>query len=172
MILPITLLTFSCAKEVVESRPEQTPQPVLQAEGNAAEESLQAGRGQAEGLRAEAAAREAAENAFVDETIQFDFDSSALSLQARQILNTKADFLRTNPGVTVTVEGHCDDRGTDAYNMALGERRAESVKKYLLYQGIGADRLDTISYGEERPLTMGENETCWSKNRRAQFVLN
>jgi peptidoglycan-associated lipoprotein len=72
----------------------------------------------------------------------------------------------------VTVEGHCDERGTDGYNKALGERRAEAVKEFLVTLGISSNRLNTISYGEERPIAMGQNEASWAKNRRAQFVIN
>jgi len=80
--------------------------------------------------------------------------------------------LNTNSGVTVTVEGHCDDRGTETYNIALGERRAESVKKFLVDLGVSANQLNTVSYGEERPIAMGQDEVSWAKNRRAQFVIN
>ena len=92
----------------------------------------QAGRRNEDRLRAEAAARDAAAKAFVYENIYFAFDSSVVSDQAQQILNSKADYLSTNPDITTTVEGYCDDRGTDAYNIALGERRAESVKIFLV----------------------------------------
>jgi len=135
-------------------------------------EAEQAKRLQDDRLRAEAVAREAAEKAFVNEIIHFSFDSALLSDQAQQILNHKADYLRTNSGVTVTVEGHCDERGTDAYNIALGERRAESVKNFLVDLGISTNRLNTVSYGEERPIAMGQDEASWAKNRRAQFVIN
>jgi len=82
-----------------------------------------------------------------------------------------SEYLRANPGVRVTVEGHCDERGTNEYNMALGDRRADSAKDFLVNLGIGADRLNAISYGEERPIAMGQNEASWAKNRRAQFVF-
>jgi len=72
----------------------------------------------------------------------------------------------------VTVEGYCDDRGTDAYNMALGKRRAESVRDFLVNLGIGRNRLNAVSYGEQRPIAMGQNENAWAQNRRAQFVIN
>ena len=88
------------------------------------------------------------------------------------MLKKKAEYLRTNPGARVAVEGHCDERGKDRYNLALGERRAESVKNFLMNMGISASRLNTISYGEKRPIDMGQNEASWAKNRRAQFVLN
>lgn len=108
----------------------------------------------------------------MNENIYFAFDSSVLSDQAQQILNSKADYLSTNPDITITVEGYCDDRGADAYNIALGERRAESGKIFLVGLGIGTNRLNTVSYGEERPIAMGQNEASWAKNRRAQFVIN
>jgi peptidoglycan-associated lipoprotein len=127
-------------------------------------------------LREEAAARaaaalEAAEKAFVNEYIHFTFNSALLSDRAQQILNSKGDYLRTNPDITIIIEGHADDRGTDIYNISLGERRAVSVKKFLVALGIGTDRLDTVSYGEERPIAMGHNEASWAKNRRAQFMI-
>ncbi len=109
---------------------------------------------------------------FDDENIQFEFNSTLLTERAQSSLTEKAQYLLFHPDVPVTIEGHCDDRGTDAYNMALGERRAESVKMFLVDLGIGADRLSTISYGEERPIDRGHNETAWAKNRRAQFVKN
>ena len=173
MILPAMFFTASCTKKVVQTQLVPTPQAeVPMASDRSAEEAEQDRRLQEDRLRAEATAREVAETAFVNENIHFAFDSSVLSDQAQQILNSKADYLRTNPGVTVTVEGHCDERGTDAYNMALGKRRAESVKNLLFNLGISANRLNTISYGEERPIAMGQNEAAWAKNRRAQFVIN
>jgi len=173
MILPAMFFTASCTKKVVQTEPVLTNQPeVSEASDRSAEEAEQAKRLQEDRLRAEATAREAAGTAFVNENIHFAFDSSVLSDQAQQILNSKGDYLRTNPGVTVTVEGHCDERGTVAYNITLGERRAESVKNFLVDLGISANRLNTISYGEERPIAMGQNEASWGKNRRAQFVIN
>jgi peptidoglycan-associated lipoprotein len=85
---------------------------------------------------------------------------------------SKADYLRANPDIRVTVEGHCDDRGTDAYNISLGERRAESVAMFLGSAGIDTDRLNRVSYGEERPTVMGNGEASWARNRRAQFAIN
>lgn len=106
------------------------------------------------------------------EDIYFDFDKSNLKPAAQESLLQKADWLRENPDVTVTIEGHCDERGTNEYNLALGDRRAESAKAFLVNLGISASRLTTISYGEERPVCFGHNEECWAKNRRAHFTLN
>lgn len=179
MILPVMLFTASCSKKVVQSQQESMTGPeVRKAPDRPAEEAKKPdGRLEEDRLRTEAAAREAAARkaalaAFVGENIHFAFDSFLLSDQARQILVSKAEYLRTNPEITVTVEGHCDDRGTSEYNIALGERRAESVKRYLGDLGIGTHRLNTVSYGEERPIAMGHDEDSWAKNRRAQFVIN
>jgi peptidoglycan-associated lipoprotein len=109
--------------------------------------------------------------AFENEDIFFAYDSSALTTQAQDILRKKAAFLKTNPGVKVTIEGHCDDRGTNEYNLALGEARARSAKSFLVDLGIPAARMATISYGEERPLVKGSSEEAWAKNRRAHFVV-
>jgi len=173
MILPVMFFTVSCTKKVVQTEPAKTTPPeVSKASDETAEEAKQAGQLQEDRLQAEEAAREAAGMAFVNENILFAFDSALLSDKSQQMLNSKADYLRTNSNVTVTVEGHCDERGTDAYNIALGERRAESVKEFLIDLGISANRLNTVSYGEERPVDTGQNEASWAKNRRAQFVIN
>lgn len=173
MLLSAMFFTVSCTKKVVQTEPVSTAPPeVSKASDRSAEEAEQTRRIQEDRLQAEAAAREAAETAFVNENIHFAFDSSVLSNQAQEILNNKADYLRANSGVTVTVEGHCDERGTASYNIALGERRAKSVRDFLVDLGISANRLKTISYGEERPLAIGPNEASWAKNRRAQFVIN
>ncbi|MEJ2252771.1 MAG: peptidoglycan-associated lipoprotein Pal [Nitrospirota bacterium] len=173
MILPVMVFTASCTKEVVQTQSTSTAEPEVQkAPDTSAEETEQAGQPEEDRLWEETAAREAAQKAFVDENVHFAFDSFVLSDQARQLLNSKADYLRTNPDITITIEGHCDERGTDAYNTALGEQRAESVKIFLADLGIDANRLNTVSYGEERPIAMGHNETSWAENRRAQFVIN
>ncbi|MEC7304871.1 MAG: peptidoglycan-associated lipoprotein Pal [Pseudomonadota bacterium] len=105
-------------------------------------------------------------------TVYFGYDSSALSDDAQATLSRQAGFLKGNPALTVTIEGHCDERGTREYNLALGERRAAATRDYLLAQGINPARIRVISYGKERPVASGSNETSWSKNRRAATVLN
>ena len=103
--------------------------------------------------------------------VNFDFDRSDLSPAARDILKGHAAWLKANSPATVQVEGHCDERGTNEYNLALGAKRAESVKRYLIDLGISACALSTTSYGEEIPLCKEQNEACWAKNRRAHFVV-
>lgn len=108
----------------------------------------------------------------MQEDIYFAYDRSFLSSMAQENLKRKAAWLMANPDVTVTIEGHCDERGTNEYNLALGDRRAESVKSFLIDLGVAAKRLATISYGEERPVDPRSLEEAWAKNRRAHFVLN
>jgi len=109
--------------------------------------------------------------AFESTHIYFDFDKSDLKPEARVVLEKKAAWLRANPEYKVRIEGHCDERGTNEYNLALGERRANSASRYLNALGVSADRMSTISYGEERPADPGHNEEAWGKNRRDEFKL-
>jgi peptidoglycan-associated lipoprotein len=101
----------------------------------------------------------------------FDYDSSDLSAAAQAILNEDATLLKRNSSWTVTLEGHCDERGTAEYNLALGERRAVSARAYLISLGIPADRVRTVSYGKEFPFDPGHDEAAYAKNRRAHFVI-
>jgi len=102
----------------------------------------------------------------------FAFDRADISPEARQILVRQADWLRRYPNVTVTIEGHCDERGTREYNLALGERRAQAAKNVLVASGIPASRISTISYGKERPAVVGSSEESYAQNRRAVTVIN
>jgi peptidoglycan-associated lipoprotein len=103
--------------------------------------------------------------------IHFDFDKYDIRSEDTEILKENAALLMKYTKVKIQVEGHCDERGTNEYNLALGERRANAAKKYLLSLGISTDRISSISYGEERPLDTGHNEEAWSKNRRGHFVI-
>jgi peptidoglycan-associated lipoprotein len=103
--------------------------------------------------------------------VYFDFDKADLTDAARERLARNGEFLRTHPEYEVTVEGHCDERGTNEYNLALGDRRASAARDYMGSLGLNAARLRTISYGEERPLCSVSAESCWSQNRRAHFVV-
>lgn len=101
----------------------------------------------------------------------FGYDSSELSAEGRATLEKQAAWLKQYTNVAITVEGHCDERGTREYNLALGERRAQATKNYLVSLGVPAERLNTISYGKERPATMGADESAWSQNRRGVTVV-
>jgi len=171
MIFSAMIFTASCAQKMVKTEPATaTQQEASKASDRFAKDTDQDRKSQEERFRVEGSAREFTGNTVVSESVHFAFDSALLSEQAQQILISKADYLRTNSEERVTVEGHCDERGTDAYNIALGERRAEAVKNFLVDLGISTNRLNTISYGEERPIALGQNEASWAKNRRAQLV--
>lgn len=103
--------------------------------------------------------------------IFFEFDRADLRPDARDTLRANADWLRSNPSARIEIEGHCDERGTNEYNLALGAKRAQSAKDYLVSLGIAVDRLSTISYGEEIPVCREHTESCWRRNRRARFVI-
>jgi peptidoglycan-associated lipoprotein len=104
-------------------------------------------------------------------TVFFGFDSSNLEGETKAAVKANADFLKANPNIDVQVEGHCDERGGRQYNLALGERRAKAVRDYLIALGVGSKRISTISYGNERPKAEGNDESAWSQNRRANFVV-
>jgi len=184
LIIPAMLFTVSCAKKAVMTEPSTTTadddaarqaelekQQAMEREKQMEEERLAAER--AEQLKSEAMQRDMmmAKNRFLNENVYFAFDDATLDYQAQELLKQKAMWLRDYPDANVVIEGHTDERGTNAYNLALGERRAESAKTFLVNLGISAARMTTISYGEEKPVDMGQNEEGWAKNRRAAFVL-
>ena len=103
-------------------------------------------------------------------TVHFEYDKFALSPEARNILSQNAEFMRSNSAVNLQIEGHCDSRGSIEYNLTLGERRANAVKSYLVSLGIPDSRLSVLSYGEEKPMNAGDNESAHAANRRANFV--
>ena len=104
--------------------------------------------------------------------IHFKFDKYDLDNNSRAILKGNADYLKHNPSLQIEVHGHCDERGTNNYNIALGERRAHSTKTYLVSQGVNSKRVRVISFGEEKPFCLDSNETCWYQNRRAHFMVS
>ena len=154
LVIPGLLFSVSCQKKLVDASPEPMAKEEPKAEP-----------------KAEAPAYTPS-GVIMQEDIYFEFDSSTLTPAAQDNLLRKAEWLRENSDVTVTIEGHCDARGTNEYNLALGDRRAESAKAFLVDLGIDAMRLTTISYGEERPVCNQRNEECWAKNRRGNFVVN
>jgi peptidoglycan-associated lipoprotein len=158
LVIPGMMFTVGCQKKLVDA----TPEPVVEEE-----------------VKEEVVVEEVVVApavmipvAVMQEDIYFEFDKSTLTPAAQDNLLQKAEWLRENPDATVTIEGHCDDRGTNEYNLALGDRRAESSKAFLVDLGIDASRLTTISYGEERPVDPRNNEEAWAKNRRDHFVIN
>jgi peptidoglycan-associated lipoprotein len=168
-------LMTSCAhKEATVT--EVTPPPTgpseeeIRAARQAEERAETERRAQAERRRAEAESRQAMQE-FEQTHIYFDFDKSELKPEARAVLVKKAEYLRKNPEYTVRIEGNCDERGTSEYNLALGDRRARAALEFLGTLGVSEARMDTISYGEEKPLDPGHGEEAWAKNRNDQFKL-
>ncbi len=154
-VIPGMLFSVSCQKKVVDA----TPAPVAEEKEEFVETK-------------EEVVVYKAPDVVMQEDIYFDFDKSTLTPTAQDNLLRKAEWLRENPDATVTIEGHCDERGTNEYNLALGDRRAESAKSFLTDLGIDPSRLTTISYGEERPVDPRNAEEAWAKNRRDHFVVN
>ncbi len=186
LILPGLLFTASCAKQTVKTEEEAMTAPEetatrTQQEQTQQEEMVRKQKAETEKQRAQEADKLAMQEAqrqamrarqyFESENIYFEFDSSALLAPSQDTLTRKAEYLRQNPNVRVVIEGHCDERGTDEYNLALGDRRANSAKSFLVDLGISPSRLTTISYGEERPLDPRSNEEAWAKNRRCEFLI-
>ncbi|MGD8512650.1 MAG: peptidoglycan-associated lipoprotein Pal [Deltaproteobacteria bacterium] len=184
LLIPAFMFAASCAKKQIVSEPgisedeEAAEARRLAAEREAQERqrALEEQRLREQQLADDAKARtqqeiRAARAEFLDEHIYFEFDKSRLLPESKAVLRMKAEWLKANPVALAIIEGHCDERGTNEYNMALGDRRAQSAKTYLVDLGIAAERLTCISYGEERPLDPGHDEAAWAKNRRAQFVI-
>ncbi len=117
------------------------------------------------------AAEEAAQPAILLQDVFFEYDKFDLSDNARDAINQNGRLLREHSSVRILIEGHCDERGTVQYNLALGEKRAREVKGYLVDLGIAASRIDVVSYGKEKPFVLGHDEASWSQNRRAHFVV-
>ena len=178
LVIFVAFLAPSCAKKELKSEPtmseeearrqaeEEARQRELERQAAIREESLKE-----DALRAEGERMQSAREMFENEDVFFEFDSASLTAEAQEILRAKAEWLRANPGVRVLIEGHCDERGTNEYNLALGDRRAYSSKAFLTDLGIDDTRISTISYGEERPIASGASEEAWAKNRRAHFVI-
>ena len=181
MALALVLLVFfivpSCTKKTISSEPATTISAEEEARRRAEEEARQKALSE-EDLKEESIGEKMAEEGVASETavfenedIYFEFDSIRLTPEAQEILTKKANWLRENPQATVTIEGHCDNRGTNEYNLALGERRADAAWKFLNALGISGGRMVTVSYGEEKPAVQGHNESAWAKNRRDDFKV-
>ena len=178
LIIFVGFLAPSCGKKELKSEPvmsEDEARRRAEEEARKREQERQAAIREEElkeeQLRTESERFQSAREMFENEDILFEFDSASLSVEAQEILRSKAEWLRENPRARVMIEGHCDERGTNEYNLALGDRRAFSAKSFLVDLGIADTRLTTISYGEERPLDSRSTEDAWAQNRRAHFVI-
>jgi peptidoglycan-associated lipoprotein len=164
-VVPAVVEKNEPAKPVEQAKPVEEAKPAEPAEQvKPAQEEVKAAAPQTQ-------MPAAAENRF--EAVYFDFDKSDLRQDARDVLSKNAEIILKSPAdAKIKIEGHCDERGSAEYNLALGERRAISVLKYLTTLGIKAEKLSTISYGKEKPAVIGSDEAAWAKNRRAEFVIN
>ena len=157
-VVPGLMVTVSCQKKVVDATPKPVAEEKVEEKPVVKEEPV--------------VAPKAPDMMVMQEDIYFEFDKSTLTPAAQDNLLRKAEWLRENADTTITIEGNCDERGTNEYNLALGDRRAESAKAFLVDLGIDSARISTISYGEERPVDPRHNEEAWAKNRRDHFVVN
>ena len=176
------LFSTGCAKkETVKSTDSQATDAAAgkaSSQPGIVSESMKPGDASGPGAGSRLAAAEAAagmavteETASIFEDIRFDFDKSTIREDSKPILAKVAAYMKKNAGAKLQIEGHCDERGTAEYNIALGDRRAESARKYLVSLGIPGGALSIISFGEMKPLAQGHTEEAWAKNRRAHFVL-
>jgi peptidoglycan-associated lipoprotein len=183
LVMPALIMTTGCSKKQVQpdvsligtdaDQYDAARQRAMAEEEEARRKALEERRLMEEqGLMEEKSREDMLQRQqYMKEDIYFDFDQSVIRPDAQDVLRKKAEFLRENSGSSVIIEGHCDERGTSEYNLALGERRALAAKAFLMNMGISSSRLSTISYGEERPVDPGSNEEAWARNRRAHFVL-
>ena len=170
IILTVFLLTFSCKKKEEEIPPPTAPPPT--ATVDRPEEVTETDEPDVHVDRSTENLPVFDPSSFKMEDVFFDFDEANLREDAKATLIRHAEVLRANPEVQVLIEGHCDERGTNEYNLALGERRATRVQDYMVSLGIDKYRMRTISYGEERPVADGHDEDSWAQNRRAHFKLS
>jgi peptidoglycan-associated lipoprotein len=184
-VVPVALLVIAAAAACSKKQPpapapapapapnqdsinaEQARRDSIARAEQARRDSIARAQAEAERLRA---AREAATRTLT-QVIYFEFDSDALSDASKAALDAKIPLLNASPAVRLRVAGHTDERGSDEYNMALGQRRAAAAKRYLTQHGIGEDRIEIISFGEERPAAEGHDESAWSQNRRDEFEI-
>lgn len=159
------------SKQAAAHGTTEVPPNVQELNRQQAEEAARLKQSELDGLKAEEAARAAANVLALDKLAKayFDFDKYEIKPDYRTPLANDAALVKSHSNAKVVVEGHCDERGSESYNLALGERRAASVKKYLVSLGVNEDRIHTISYGSERPAENGHDEKAWSQNRRVQF---
>lgn len=163
LMLTAALLTAACASK----RPQDRPPAPADVAPPAAQTPPQTGVGDAvvPGSAADF------KRSVTSDTIRFALDQYDIDADSRAILDSQVAWLRRYPQVRITIEGHCDERGTREYNLALGDRRANAAKNYLAAAGIDASRITTISYGKERPLALGSDEASWAQNRRAVTIV-
>jgi peptidoglycan-associated lipoprotein len=172
MLLAASAFAVACGGQAApeEPAPEPTPAPAPAAP-EPVDDSAERDRLERERMAREAAERGRAVSADLAAMVNFDYDQAVVRPADQETLNRKAAILVANPGVKLRISGHADERGSDEYNLALGNRRAAAAKRYLEGKGVDASRLEVISYGEERPLNPGSDESAYAQNRRDEFEV-
>jgi peptidoglycan-associated lipoprotein len=176
VMIGAVLFLLGCAKKTLEpGTPEITkPQPPTQAGEPSGQPSMKmepSGAGEGAGGPSGKTDLDRARAAFENTDIFFEYDSFDLTADAKKILAEKAGFLSSHPRIKIRIEGNCDERGTEEYNLALGERRAKAAQDYLVFLGVSPERIATVSYGEEKPADPRHDEAAWVKNRRDHFAI-
>lgn len=177
-LLGAVVFTGACGKKEPPAPPAPTVnQDSIDAARRRQEEMERQRQAELERQRQEQAARERAmaearrAREVLGQVVHFDFDQSQIRADAQDVLTQKVAVLRAYPGIKLRIAGHADERGSTEYNLALGQRRAQAVKDYFANYGLDASRFETVSYGEERPVAMGHDESAWSQNRRDEFTI-
>jgi peptidoglycan-associated lipoprotein len=179
-VVTAMLVAGACGGDPPPPPPPPPPGPDMdslrayQDSVRAAEEARRRAEAEAEAARAAEAARQraiAAARATLEAEVRFDYDDSTIRADAAEALRAKVAILRASPQVRLRIEGHCDERGSTEYNLALGNRRAESIRQFLTSFGLSENRFEIVSFGEGRPAAQGANEQAWAQNRRGEFVL-
>jgi peptidoglycan-associated lipoprotein len=180
LVVPVLLASLWLASCRREPPPAATPAPAptddsaarrADSIARARADSIARAQAEADRIAREREAALAAARATLEEMVFFDYDQSALTADAERVLRQKVEILQRSPAIELRIEGHADERGSTEYNIALGTRRAESVRQFFSGFGLSAERFAIVSYGEERPLVAESSEAAWARNRRAQFVI-
>ena len=173
MLLAASAFAIACGGKAApeEPAPEPTPAPAPAPAPAPTDDSAERDRLERERMAREAAERGRAVSADLAAMINFEYDQAAVRPADQETLNRKAAILVANPGVKIRISGHADERGSDEYNLALGNRRAAAAKRYLEGKGVDGSRIEVISYGEERPLNPGSDESAFAQNRRDEFEV-
>jgi len=171
IFLVLVLVLAGCRREAPADAPDPDVTLAADADADARARADAAAADRAAAERRERETTTATARDVLERIVYFEYDSERLSGEAQEDLRMKAEILRANPDLRIRVEGHADERGSTEYNLALGQRRAESVRTFLANFGVPSRQISTLSYGKERPRAQGSNERAWAENRRAEFVM-
>ncbi len=169
LLMLAAILTIASCSSKIKQEEEIIPEVTIEDKSGVQNNTQEITQEQAEALDAQT--QKNIEEVEVQDRVLFDYDSSQLNEAAQTVLKTQSEWLKSDNSIKITIEGHCDERGTREYNLALGEKRANAAKNFLVSNGIDASRIKVISYGKERPAFVGAGEEAMAKNRRAVTVV-